>query len=260
MRLTSPKSLVSIVIQIFQLQCLQSKELDSCSLESDCSMNDKNPQSSMSDNALAVVPYDETHLSIFHKVNREFIFANKKFSIGQDWKALGVAAVVWDSAIVMCEYMVKNADLLANRTVIELGAGSGLVGLVASHLGGTVTVTERKVVLEYLQKTITNNTSPGNEISVRELDWTQGLSKFRTSDQTYDIILGADIIYIEDLFSDLLRTLQQLCWEKSQILLSCKIRYERDRTFLNMLADSFILTEVYYDKPRDIYIYQAVNR
>ena len=35
----------------------------------------------------------------------------------------------------MCEYLDQQSDLIKEKTVIELGAGTGLLGIVASLLG-----------------------------------------------------------------------------------------------------------------------------
>lgn len=45
----------------------------------------------------AVVPYDESTLPLFHKPVREFHIAGQKIVVKQNWKELGVAAVVWDA-------------------------------------------------------------------------------------------------------------------------------------------------------------------
>lgn len=49
---------------------------------------------------MALVPYEEgagTGLRNFHKPLATFSFANHAIQIRQDWRQLGVAAVVWDA-------------------------------------------------------------------------------------------------------------------------------------------------------------------
>ncbi|XP_074168230.1 protein N-lysine methyltransferase METTL21A isoform X4 [Rhinolophus sinicus] len=89
---------------------------------------------------MALVPYDETAvvgLQRFHKPLATFNFANHTIQIQQDWKQLGVAAVVWDAAVVLCTYLEMGAVELRGRSAVELGAGTGLVGIVAALLGTT---------------------------------------------------------------------------------------------------------------------------
>jgi len=50
--------------------------------------------------ALALVPYDDLKISDFHRPERLFNFGNEQIAIGQNWRELGVAAVVWDAVFI----------------------------------------------------------------------------------------------------------------------------------------------------------------
>lgn len=93
-------------------------------------------------------------------------------------------------------------------------------------------------------------------VDVRELEWGQDISTFNPP---FEYILGADIVYIEETFPQLLQTINDLSDENTVVLLSCKIRYKRDNNFLSLLNENFKVTKVYYDKAVDIYIYKAVR-
>jgi len=41
----------------------------------------------------------------------------------------------FQQAVVLCEHLNLHPDLVKGKKVIELGAGTGLVGIVASQLG-----------------------------------------------------------------------------------------------------------------------------
>ncbi|XP_046330298.2 protein N-lysine methyltransferase METTL21A-like isoform X2 [Haliotis rufescens] len=205
--------------------------------------------------ALAVVPYTEDSLLPHHRPTRDFHLGGHDIHIQQDWGSLGVAAVVWDAAIVLCEYLELHPEVVGQKQVVELGAGTGLVGIVASYLGGHVTVTERREAMPNLRKTVNSNTvdsCPGS-ITAKELDWTTDLSPH----PQYDVILGADIVYIEDTFQALLRTLVHTAREDTVVLLSCRIRYDRDLHFLTLLESHFVVEQIHYDKSRDIKIFSA---
>ncbi|XP_060008201.1 protein N-lysine methyltransferase METTL21A isoform X2 [Lagenorhynchus albirostris] len=86
---------------------------------------------------MALVPYEETAekgLQRFHKPLATFSLANHTIQIRQDWKQLGVAAVVWDAAIILATYLEMGAVELRGCSAVELGAGTGLVGMVAALL------------------------------------------------------------------------------------------------------------------------------
>nr|XP_054767020.1 protein N-lysine methyltransferase METTL21A-like [Lytechinus pictus] len=254
-----------------------------------------NECSSVPSSENALVLYSPPILERFHRSERTFHLANRNFSIKQNWADFGVAAVVWDAAIVLCEYLEVETKLkrlsLEGKRVIELGAGTGLVGMVASHLKGRVTITDRASIFKPLRKNILfnfqtsssssslpapssttdssvsscSNTNAPSEVNstfkpqsstpkVKVLEWGQDLHKFS---EPFDIIIGADIVYIEDTFRELLQTLLHLSNKNTLILLSCRIRYKRDNNFLDMMKTKFQVEHVFHDIERGIEIYSA---
>ena len=53
----------------------------------------------------------------------------------------------------MGNYAAKNLDL-KKKNVLELGAGTGLVGMAMAKLGANVTVTDVKKLYPYFRKTL----------------------------------------------------------------------------------------------------------
>ena len=205
---------------------------------------------------MAIVPYDSSavFLSAFHAKERSFEFGGKTLTFFQNWNDVGVAAVVWDAAIVLGRYLEKIAAELHGKKVIELGAGTGFAGIVASLLGGNVTITDRKMALNVTRMNVEGNLGKNHFIEIEELEWGQNVSSFSPP---FDFVLGADIVYIEETFNDLLKTLQDLCDENSVVLLSCKIRYDRDKRFFELLSKHFLHKTVLYNQELDIVVYQA---
>lgn len=80
----------------------------------------------------------------------------------------------------------------------------------------------------------------GKQVSVSELRWGSNVSTF---DPPYDIILAADIVYIEDTYADLIKTLEDLSGPGSLLLLACKHRYEREDRFFRELVSSSSFNE-----------------
>lgn len=211
---------------------------------------------------MALVPYAENSLPIlskFHNASAQFRFCDRDINIVQDWKRLGVAAVVWDAAVVLCMYLELGRVELKGKGVIELGAGTGLVGIVAALLGAKVTITDRRPALDSLSTNVKSNLPPAflESAAVSELTWGEHLDRYPPGG--FDLVLGADIVYLEDTFVPLLETLQHLCSDGTVVLLSCKIRYERDNAFLNMLKRRFLVEEVHYDRERDIHVFKATK-
>ncbi|NXR76875.1 MT21A methyltransferase, partial [Pycnonotus jocosus] len=224
---------------------------------------------------MALVPYEEGGgwaARQLHNPSATFRFASRTIRLQQDWRRLGVAAVVWDAAVVLCAYLEVEGIDLRDRSVIELGAGTGLLGIVVTLLGtkepagvralysrrcAHVTITDRAAALEFLESNVQANLPPElrPRAVVKELTWGKDLDKFPPG--AFDFVLGADIVYLEETFVELLQTLEHLCSERTVILLSCRIRYERDLKFLKMLRERFSVSEVHYDSSKDVHIYKA---
>ncbi|NXO20451.1 MT21A methyltransferase, partial [Cisticola juncidis] len=175
-------------------------------------------------------------------------------------------------AVVLCAYLEMEGIDLRDRSVIELGAGTGLLGIVVTLLGteepdgvralystccARVTITDRAAALEFLESNVQANLPPElrPRAVVKELTWGKDLDNFPPG--AFDFVLGADIVYLEETFVELLQTLEHLCSERTVILLSCRIRYERDLQFLRMLRERFSVSEVHYDSSKDVHIYRA---
>ncbi|XP_077575540.1 protein N-lysine methyltransferase METTL21A [Stigmatopora nigra] len=209
---------------------------------------------------MALVPYQESVVPALSKLQNStasFHFANHDILITQDWRRLGVAAVVWDAAVVMCMYLELGQIELKEKVSIELGAGTGLVGIVAALLGAKMTITDRKPALDFLSANVQANLPADlqKSVDVSELSWGENLDRYPS--EGFDLVLGADIVYLEETFVPLIETLKHLCSEATVVLLACRIRYERDTDFLNLLKKWFNVNEVYYNKQRDIHIYKA---
>ena len=73
------------------------------------------------------------------------------------------------------------------------------------------------------------------KIAISKLEWGSNVTH---SKPPFDIILAADVVYIEETFSELIKTLEDLSDSHSVILLSCKRRYERHDRFFKRLLDT----------------------
>lgn len=120
-----------------------------------------------------------------------------------------------------------------------------------------MTITDRKPALDFLSANVKENIPADSQgtVLVSELSWGEALERYPAAG--FDVVLGADIVYLEDTFMQLLRTLEHLCSDSTVVLLACKIRYERDTNFLELLRQRFAVEEVHYDPERDIHVYKS---
>src|SRR3954463_5206823 len=63
--------------------------------------------------------------------------------IGERDNRLPYGVALWPSAIALAHEILARAGEISGRTVLELGAGTGLPGIVAASLGGRVVQTDR---------------------------------------------------------------------------------------------------------------------
>lgn len=127
------------------------------------------------------------------------------------------------------------------------------------HVGAQTTITDQERALPYLTETVNSNLPENYEgqFTVQSLDWQGDLQLFP---KPYDVILGGDIIYIEETFPDLLRTIEHLSNEDTLVYISCRIRYTRDSNFLKMMSEVFDLKKIHLDRDRDITIYKGKKK
>jgi predicted nicotinamide N-methyase len=80
----------------------------------------------------------------------------------------------------------------------------------------------------------------GSNVTVSTLEWGSSVLTF---EPPFDVILAADVVYIEEAFAELAQTLDDLSDPNSVIILCCKHRYERDDRFFQQLLDSGRFTD-----------------
>lgn len=97
--------------------------------------------------------------------------------------------ILWSAAEALSLYLNDHPELIKNRTVLELGCGTGYPSLVATHLGGDVLATDfHPSVEEYFFR----NAQHSNIIcKYQRLNWrdpVMGVGQF-------DVVMGSDILY-----------------------------------------------------------------
>ena len=96
----------------------------------------------------------------------------------------------------------------------------------------------------------------GREITVSRLEWGQDVSSFNPP---FDVLLAADVVYIEDYFHALIKSLSELSSSETVVLLSCKHRYEREDQFIELLRDSFDIEPVWSEQSLKIYYLRKIH-
>ncbi|XP_074709691.1 LOW QUALITY PROTEIN: EEF1A lysine methyltransferase 3 [Strix uralensis] len=211
----------------------------------------------------SVFPRDPALFADAFPVQRRYRLCGRVLRIAQHHgPRLGLAASVWEAALSLCRYLEEQRFDFRGRTVIELGAGTGIVGILAALLGGDVTITDQPVALEQIRENIRLNfpAAAAARPRVRALVWGQDEGAFPGG---YEVVLGSDIVYHPPSFPHLLGTLRHLCGPRSLALLCAKMRGGDGgarRFFRQMLPPYFRIQLLRREPEEEIEIYRLTRR
>ncbi|KAF2662277.1 hypothetical protein K491DRAFT_585652 [Lophiostoma macrostomum CBS 122681] len=175
----------------------------------------------------------------------------------QEDLANGCGGQLWPAGMVLSKYMLrKNKDELSRKSIVELGAGGGLVGLaLALHLQPaanltTIHITDQIPMVSLMNQNISlNNLSSSATATI--YDW--GTPPPPGIPQLPDIILAADCVYFEPAFPLLQKTLQDLIGENTVCYFCFKKRRRADLQFMKVARKMFRVVEVDDDGDREVY-------
>lgn len=115
---------------------------------------------------------------------------------------LPYGAMLWPACIALAHDLSFRAEQLRGKRVLELGAGTGVPGIVAASFGASVLqIDSSETALRLCELNVRRNGVEGNV-------HTQGaLWETFHSDEPFDLILGADVLYATTLHD----RLRELC-------------------------------------------------
>ncbi|XP_036943913.1 methyltransferase-like protein 23 [Acanthopagrus latus] len=113
---------------------------------------------------------------------------------------------VWPSAVVLAQYLWTHREQLRDETVLELGAGVSLPGVVAARCGAKVILsdsTRNPLCLENCRRSCEANGL--RDVDVLGLTWGE-ISPDLVLLPKLDVILGSDVFYEPQDFEDVIVT------------------------------------------------------
>lgn len=127
--------------------------------------------------------------------------------------------MVWPGAEILNDYLSKNSDMLRGCSVIELGSGVGVTGILCSRFCNEVTMTDHNdEVLKILTRNIELHDSSKSsvcsaELKSEKLEW--GNSEqlnyiLQKHPEGFDLVLGADICFQQSSIPHLFDTVERL--------------------------------------------------
>jgi len=130
-----------------------------------------------------------------------------------------VGLQVWRGAFLLGDFILHHFQQFKDKNVLELASGVGLTSIVASKVAKHVVATDvnRGNILPLLEANIKKNsacdeTKKCDNVKVCELDffWDNYPDELLQNLQESDIILAADVVYIESVTRNFVKTLRQI--------------------------------------------------
>ncbi|CAF1611317.1 unnamed protein product [Rotaria magnacalcarata] len=150
-----------------------------------------------------------------------------------------VGSWCWESAICLAEYCYDHMfDRFKNKRIVEIGSGTGIVGLQLCALGGNVTLTDREEYLELIDFNIKKNQNMlTGTAQGKTLFWGDEINENEDYFQNLDFVIVANCVYHSIELDELIKTICNLCPENSQTSLLCC--YELRNDGIRRLVDEF---------------------
>ncbi|KAI9674272.1 MAG: hypothetical protein M1829_003819 [Trizodia sp. TS-e1964] len=174
------------------------------------------------------------------------------------WEETGesIACHIWDAGVAFVSYLdqvssaqredlpILNHVLLSNSqshvSVIELGAGCGIVGIGLAQMFPrcNILLTDLPVAQDIICKNIAGmHPAVSSQASFHELDWDDPLP-LTIASQKFDIILVSDCTYNPCSLPSLVRTLFSLIYAspKALLVVAQKVRHSSEAVFFDLVS------------------------
>ncbi len=114
-------------------------------------------------------------------------------------KGLGTGTFVWPAAHILSKYLEKRFahGELQGKYICDIGSGTGLTGIIASILGGTVVLSDQHLIIPLLTENVSSTMDlnfpnlKSEQLVVQEYDWD---NKIPLSEPEFDFLLVSDCV------------------------------------------------------------------
>ena len=143
----------------------------------------------------------------------------------------GISGVVYDASIRLAQYLADGGlerelrlTEIQHGSVLELGCGVGLVGMVAASLGSKAVLTDRSLAsIELARKNIRIN-GLMNYADAVQWSWGSDPGTLIESYGPFQLLIASDVVYREELVPPLLSALRQLLVPGNICLMAYSLR------------------------------------
>ena len=114
---------------------------------------------------------------------------------------------IWPSEVALSECLIHQffPTKMAGAKVLEIGCGTGLAGVVAAQLGAFTMFSDMvPITLEAVKETCQLNHI--SNFDTCTLDWSEKIE----SKEHYDVVLGSEVFYDEEILANISHVLEQV--------------------------------------------------
>mmetsp|Transcript_51332 Transcript_51332/g.166432 ORF Transcript_51332/g.166432 Transcript_51332/m.166432 type:complete len:443 (+) Transcript_51332:71-1399(+) len=199
------------------------------------------------------------HLPVLLAVRSVRLFNGRDIVIRQHQRRqeekVGTGGVLWESAIVLADYVGRNKTKFAwqGKRVLELGAGTGLVTIALAMEGADVVLTDgNPKVVEGAGRNVEGAGRLSGSVRLETFDWNspEDLARMQALGP-WDAIVGSDLVYpgnagrkcvasnetTHPADETLLRLFGQLAGPATQVLLALKDRTGEVGRFVELASN-----------------------
>ena len=142
-------------------------------------------------------------------------------------------AKIWPASILMSYSLDQLSEDAPQKTVLEIGAGVGLCGLYSAALGFRTTITDNNADALLFSKinALKNNLEDRIEVCHADI-------KDSSLENSFDYILGSEILYIEKLNQPLIEFISGHLKPGGRVILSADYKRQSNK-FFQLAAELF---------------------